>query len=883
MAGGLGARTDKLTLSVTSQEEEFFRCPNHCDCSLSSLKKLEIDCKNHHYRDDEDNGQNNKNNNNNNNDNNNNKNNSNNQPYTSHGHQTTTNSSTASYFTSADVTHGIRHLVLRRMTLGSHYSLPSILQFPLRENILNILELHDVTLEPISFFNSHLFRSSRNSLQRLDMNHIRVEPTAPSRDLIENQRSLVHFERLRELDNLTVSDCRGSPYLSQLLLQSLPGVVKHINIRNSSVSELSPQHFSHLRSLRSLDLSQNHLKTIPPTLTENLSELSFLDVSFNSIEHLQEQVFLGLTSLQILNISHNQIRYVDTDVFNPITSVRTIDLSYNDVIQFFEPYFESNSQLTTLRMRSTWTSNTFTNADTSARSRMEMERLLNTLLSVKFLDLRDNEMLVIPETLAHIPTLVEVALQGNRWTCTCQDRWFTHWLATMKVELFASYRNSNRNNNANAPTNVSHQLWCHSGSSTKFPLQEYLPNLVCSDPNIYNRNPSKYYTHMGLNTMLRCHHQLPNGPTITWITPSKQTLRSNSGTTPPSSSATTDDKSAIRHVKVLEDGNLLITNVNKGDFGLYVCIAQYNNLNITHYIHVGVDTSIFSDVRIMSFIIGWATSFAFLLVVIIYHMVRSLLIRCGVECSSMSKNYQSRRVRTFFEGMEQHKNTQLDWLRDNYNMQAKRIKDNCFSQVERIRESYTVQHKNLSDIRDYGTSQLHQLRDQYCDQIRRVSGYSAQQLCKVRENYLFQRNRVCKFSSHQLLRLRETYKWQAQTLNKILENLPRTLNLDTCRGIGTCGRTDSIYLEDISEFQSIDDSDYPPDSINPVRMSHEKLEHVSLLIPPQFMIPPDHPLDFTRIRGVKPSGTYFVDAETENYFPEEASTVPKMETIQSPE
>ena len=122
-----------------------------------------------------------------------------------------------------------------------------------------------------------------------------------------------------------------------------------------------------------------------------------------------------------------------------------------------------------------------------------------------------------------------------------------------------------------------------------------------------------------------------------------------------------------------------------------------------------------------------------------------------------------------------------------------------------------------------------------------MSGYSAHQLCKVRENYLFQRNRVCKFSSHQLLRLRESYKWQAQTLNKILENLP-TLNLDTCRGVSTCGRTDSIYLEDISEFQSVDeDSSYGPGILDICprdRLQIEKLEHLSLLIPSEFLIPP---------------------------------------------
>lgn len=104
---------------------------------------------------------------------------------------------------------------------------------------------------------------------------------------------------------------------------------------------------------------------------------------------------------------------------------------------------------------------------------------------------------------------------------------------------------------------------------------------------------------------------------------------------------------------------------------------------------------------------------------------------------------------------------------------------------------------------------------------------------------MFKRNQVCQFSSHQLLRLRETYKWQAQTLNKILENLPRGLNFDTCRGMGACGRTDSIYLDDMGdEFGgplTVDAEVYRL-GLNHHKRSHsDKMEHVSLLIPPEFV------------------------------------------------
>lgn len=37
---------------------------------------------------------------------------------------------------------------------------------------------------------------------------------------------------------------------------------------------------------------------------------------------------------------------------------------------------------------------------------------------------------------------------------------------------------------------------------------------------------------------------------------------------------------------------------------------------------------------------------------------------------TMPTTKRTRRVRAFFDSMEQHKTSQLDWLRDNYNMQV---------------------------------------------------------------------------------------------------------------------------------------------------------------------------------------------------------------------
>lgn len=77
--------------------------------------------------------------------------------------------------------------------------------------------------------------------------------------------------------------------------------------------------------------------------------------------------------------------------------------------------------------------------------------------------------------------------------------------------------------------------------------------------------------------------------------------------------------------------------------------------------------------------------------------------------------------------------------------------------------------------------------------MKRVREYSTSQLNWVRENYVFQRNKIRKFSAHQILRLRESYKYQQQTLNKVLENLP-SLYFENCRS-GSCGRSDSMPFD----------------------------------------------------------------------------------------
>ena len=76
--------------------------------------------------------------------------------------------------------------------------------------------------------------------------------------------------------------------------------------------------------------------------------------------------------------------------------------------------------------------------------------------------------------------------------------------------------------------------------------------------------------------------------------------------------------------------------------------------------------------------------------------------------------------------------------------------------------------------------------------MARIRDYSTSQLQRVHENYYFQRQRLRKFNAQNYLKMRETRQYTRRTLQKVMENLPALyLDLTTCRqGMGE--RTGSI-------------------------------------------------------------------------------------------
>ena len=99
---------------------------------------------------------------------------------------------------------------------------------------------------------------------------------------------------------------------------------------------------------------------------------------------------------------------------------------------------------------------------------------------------------------------------------------------------------------------------------------------------------------------------------------------------------------------------------------------------------------------------------------------------------------KAKQLKSALESIETYRAQQLEKLRDNYAQQVNHrktfylvhdfmyffflfqsewIRQNCAVQMERVRENYNFQVQNIRDFRQYGSSQVTSVRDQYYEQV----------------------------------------------------------------------------------------------------------------------------------------------------------------------
>ncbi|XP_064481984.1 leucine-rich repeat and immunoglobulin-like domain-containing nogo receptor-interacting protein 2 [Ornithodoros turicata] len=621
---------------------------------------------------------------------------------------------------------------------------------------------------------------SRNKIARLDYgvpNETRVG-NLRILNLQKNLLTVLGNEDFRNFRNLRILSLRDNVIYSihENAFTDLQMLV-HLDLSNNRIDHLKHEWFQNLNNLVSLDLSRNKISELSNVVFWSLHKLERLQVSENRIQSVGLLSLKGLHSLQHLNVTHNQISQIQGGTLRATCNLKTLDISHNPMVTLSRA-FEHGSNVTALfathmtRLRLI-TSDSFFGLE-------NLERLLLTncpslqaaeqgsflpLKSLEKLDLSFNNFTTLPAKLLNpLRKLQEVHLSGNPWHCDCRLHWLLLWLRdNVNLHLLSPSTTL-----CDKPENLS--------SITV--LDSVDKHMVCVNASVVKHTDYAHFR-LGSSALLQCEVSGSPEPSLTWITPHNLSFN------------WTRDRgnvSGTGKFAVLDNGDLLIRHVQRGDSGYYKCVAANALSRAGIFIHLTLDYDFLIDVKIVSILVGCATAAGFVVLTVISIIVQKILFRLGVSCGGSPR---ARQLYCVLESLESYRCQQLERLREHYNGQANRIKENCVQQMERLRDSYSSQAERLRDIRDYGTSQLDRLRENYYGQVQRVRDYGTGQIDRLRENYVCQRSRVRKFSAQQLYKLRENYKLQQQHLNKILENL----NLESCRSV--CMRTDSIVFDTV--------------------------------------------------------------------------------------
>ncbi len=134
--------------------------------------------------------------------------------------------------------------------------------------------------------------------------------------------------RAAVLERIGVADCAAADN---------PAAVTRLDLSNRGISRLKLGEFGQMRSLRSLDLSENALAELPErafsedlaTLSSGAGALETLSLRSNRLRALRSDAFLGVTGLREIDLRGNALAELPPGLFSELRSLAALRLEDN--------------------------------------------------------------------------------------------------------------------------------------------------------------------------------------------------------------------------------------------------------------------------------------------------------------------------------------------------------------------------------------------------------------------------------------------------------------------------------------------------------------------------------------------------------------------------
>lgn len=243
------------------------------------------------------------------------------------------------------------------------------------------------------------------------------------------------FAMLPKLEELNLSKNRIDR-IDPLAFMGLNNLrVLHLN--DNSLSKVPSDSFQSINSLAELYLGINAFVTIENGAFEQLNGLSLLDLKGAGLENISSETFRGLeTTLRTLDISDNSLKTVPTQALNQLERLEQLTLGQNPIETIGNDAFIDLTNLRQLdisgsiKLRSIETNafasntnlETITIVSNKALTDIEMGAF-SGLPHLKNINLRDNALTIIPENLFKWDELQAFDFSDNPLLCDCRILW----------------------------------------------------------------------------------------------------------------------------------------------------------------------------------------------------------------------------------------------------------------------------------------------------------------------------------------------------------------------------------------------------------------------------------------------------------------------------